>query len=382
MSSEITKDTVKKGKSRRNMPFASMSAAECTIIPESIWKYASGQNIRRLTLFDQIGKAPESGPSRTLITASSKYGFTKGGTQSEYIELTDDGYIAFNPEESEYKKIKSKFKMIIQNNEYFNGLYEKYKNSKLPVKSVLMDSLAELGLDEAYRDDGAELFIVNARFIGIIKVLSGAERIIPIEQVLEELEERTSSDIEANSNQNDDIPHNNNSLETTNGTNWDKTCFYISPIGKEQSEERKHSDLFLESIISPALEEFGYKVVRADSIGKAGMITNQIIDYIINSALVVCDLSFHNPNVFYELSLRHSTRKPTVHIIRKCDSIPFDINDFRTIIIDDSSIYTLIPSLDTYRNQITQQVRQMVEEPETIDNPILSYLEKNNLKHF
>ncbi len=382
MSSEITKDTVKKGKSRRNMPFASMSAAECTIIPESIWKYASGQNIRRLTLFDQIGKAPESGPSRTLITASSKYGFTKGGTQSEYIELTDDGYIAFNPEESEYKKIRSKFKMIIQNNEYFNGLYEKYKNSKLPVKSVLMDSLAELGLDEAYRDDGAELFIVNARFIGIIKVLSGAERIIPIEQVLEELEEKIPSDIEADSDQNDDILHNNNSLETTNGTNWGKICFYISPIGKEQSEERKHSDLFLESIISPALEEFGYKVVRADSIGKAGMITNQIIDYIINSALVVCDLSFHNPNVFYELSLRHSTRKPTVHIIRKCDSIPFDINDFRTIIIDDSSIYTLIPSLDTYRNQITQQVRQMVEEPETIDNPILSYLEKNNLKHF
>ena len=382
MSSEITKDTIKKGKSRRNMPFASMSAEECTVIPESIWKYASGQNIRRLTLFDQMGKAPESGPSRTLITASSKYGFTKGGTQSEYIELTDDGYIAFNPEESEYKRIKTKFKMIIQNNEYFNGLYEKYKNSKLPVKSVLMDSLAELGLDEVYRDDGAELFIVNARFIGIIKILSGAERIIPIEQVLEELEEKNLSDIETSSNQSNNISHNNNSLESTSGTNWNKTCFYISPIGKDQSEERKHSDLFLESIISPALEEFGYKVVRADSIGKAGMITNQIIDYIINSALVVCDLSFHNPNVFYELSLRHSTRKPTIHIIRKCDSIPFDINDFRTIIIDDSSIYTLIPSLDTYRNQITQQVRQMMEEPETIDNPILSYLEKNNLKHF
>ena len=106
MSSEITKETVKKGKSRRNMPFASMSAEECTIIPESIWKYASGQNIRRLTLFDQMGKAPESGPSRTLITAASKYGFTKGGTQLEYIELTDDGYIAFNPDESEYKKNK------------------------------------------------------------------------------------------------------------------------------------------------------------------------------------------------------------------------------------------------------------------------------------
>lgn len=375
-------DSGKKGKSRRNMPFASMSAEECIIIPESIWKYASGQNIRRLTLFDQIGKAPESGPSRTLITASSKYGFTKGGTQSEYIELTDDGYIAFNPEENEYKKIKAKFKMIIQSNEYFNGVYEKYKNSKVPVKSVLIDTLAELGLDEAYREDAAELFIANARYIGIIKVLSGAERIIPIEQVLEELNKDSDFNSEEKSESYEEPLHNVNISDATNIANWEKTCFYISPIGKEQSEERKHSDLFLESIISPALEEFGYKVIRADSISKAGMITNQIIDYIINSALVVCDLSFHNPNVFYELSLRHSTRKPTVHIIRKCDSIPFDINDFRTIIIDDSSIYTLIPSLDTYKSQIAQQVRQMIEEPETIDNPILSYLEKNNLKHF
>lgn len=76
--------------------------------------------IRKLTLFDQIGKAPESGPSRILITASSKYGFTKGNTQSEFIELTEEGYTAFNPKENE--KISAKFKMTIQGNEFFNRL--------------------------------------------------------------------------------------------------------------------------------------------------------------------------------------------------------------------------------------------------------------------
>lgn len=55
----------------------------------------------------------------------------------------------------------------------------------------------------------------------------------------------------------------------------------------------------------PAFEKFEYKVIRADNIGKPGMITNQIIDYIMNAAFVVCDLSYHNPNVFYELALRH-----------------------------------------------------------------------------
>lgn len=363
----------KKKRSRRTMPFATMPASECTIIPESIWKYAAGQNIRRLTLFDQIGKAPESGPSRTLITASSKYGFTKGNTQSEYIELTEEGYIAFNPEENEKRRIMAKFKMIIQGNEFFSGLYEKYKNLKLPVKSVLIDSLGELGLDEAYREDAAELFIENARYIGLIKLLSGAERIVPIEQLIEESVGKEVLN-EKEEIKGEDI--------VQIKSEWDKICFYIAPIGSENSEERKHSDLFLENIVSPAIEGFGFKVVRADNISEAGMITSQIIDYIVNAGLVICDLSFHNPNVFYELSLRHSTKKPTVHIIRKRDGIPFDINDFRTIIIDDTDIYTLIPAIESYKSQIAQQVRQMLDDPDSIDNPILSFLEKNNIKHF
>lgn len=372
---KVVDEKAKKKRSRRTMPFATMPASECIIIPESIWKYAAGQNIRRLTLFDQIGKAPESGPSRTLITAASKYGFIKGNTQSEYIDLTEDGYIAFNPEENEKRKIMAKFRMIIQGNEFFNGLYEKYKNLKLPVKSVLIDSLGELGLDEAYREDGAELFIENARYIGLIKLLSGAERIVPIEQLIEETESNDTFIEKEIINGEEDIQ--------ANGTSeWDKVCFYIAPIGSDNSEERKHSDLFLENIVSPAIEGFGFKVVRADNISKAGMITSQIIDYIVNAGLVICDLSFHNPNVFYELSLRHSTKKPTVHIIRKKDGIPFDINDFRTIIIDDTDIYTLIPAIESYKSQIAQQVRQMLDDPESIDNPILSYLEKNNIKHF
>lgn len=372
---KVVDEKAKKKRSRRTMPFATMPASECIIIPESIWKYAAGQNIRRLTLFDQIGKAPESGPSRTLITAASKYGFIKGNTQSEYIDLTEDGYIAFNPEENEKRKIMAKFRMIIQGNEFFNGLYEKYKNLKLPVKSVLIDSLGELGLDEAYREDGAELFIENARYIGLIKLLSGAERIVPIEQLIEETESNdTFSEKEIISGEEE--------IQANGTSEWDKVCFYIAPIGSDNSEERKHSDLFLENIVSPAIEGFGFKVVRADNISKAGMITSQIIDYIVNAGLVICDLSFHNPNVFYELSLRHSTKKPTVHIIRKKDGIPFDINDFRTIIIDDTDIYTLIPAIESYKSQIAQQVRQMLDDPESIDNPILSYLEKNNIKHF
>lgn len=37
--------------------------------------------------------------------------------------------------------------------------------------------------------------------------------------------------------------------------------------------------------------------------------------------------------------------------------------------------------MESYKNQIVQQINQMLENPDAIDNPILSYLEKNQRDH-
>lgn len=372
---EAKENDKKSKRPRRNLPFASIGVAECAVLAEGIWKFGSGQKIRRITLFDQLKKSPDSSSSRSIITASSKYGFTIGGYQAEYLELSSDGYIAFNPDESEARRLQAKFNLVINGNEYFKAIYDKYNGSKLPITQVISDFLKDYGLGEDLCERCAELFVDNAKYLGIIKIMSGAERIVSVNMLIEELENNNVSQnnrVERNSSQNTNI---------INDEGFNKICFYISPIGEDGSEERKHADLFLESIIAPAFEKFNYNVVRADQIDKAGLITNQIIDYIMNAEFVVCDLSFHNPNVFYELALRHATKKPTIHIIRHSDKIPFDVNDFRTIVIDDSSIYTLIPSLESYKSQIVQQINQMLEEPDAIDNPILSYLEKNQRDH-
>lgn len=111
-----------------------------------------------------------------------------------------------------------------------------------------------------------------------------------------------------------------------------KTCFVICPIGDEGSEERKHANEFRDRIVKPIVEsEFGYNVVRADEFQVTGQITPQIVNLIVESNLVIADLSFHNPNVFYELALRHITRKPFIHLIKEGEEIPFDIKDIRAI---------------------------------------------------
>jgi hypothetical protein len=94
--------------------------------------------------------------------------------------------------------------------------------------------------------------------------------------------------------------------------------------------------------VEPALSTFRLKVVRADAIDTPGMITRQVMEYLIRSRLVIADLSFHNPNVFYELCLRHAVRLPIVQIIRHGDRIPFDVHQMRTVVIDNRDIYALV----------------------------------------
>ena len=97
--------------------------------------------------------------------------------------------------------------------------------------------------------------------------------------------------------------------------NKDKICFIIAPIGAEDSEIRKRSDTVFKHIIEPVAQECGYKPIRADHISDPGIITDQIIEHIVKDPLGIVDLTGHNANVFYELAIRHATRKPSVQMI-------------------------------------------------------------------
>ncbi len=82
-------------------------------------------------------------------------------------------------------------------------------------------------------------------------------------------------------------------------------CFVIGPIGEQGSDERKHADMMLNSIIRYVLQEndFSYEVKRADEESHPGMINDRVIHDILNADLVVADLTDRNANAFYELAL-------------------------------------------------------------------------------
>jgi len=122
-----------------------------------------------------------------------------------------------------------------------------------------------------------------------------------------------------------------------------QTCFVIMAIGDQCYEDivitaedlhHRYNDLIKEALLKarPGLE-----IVRADEVALPGTITTDIIRRIMESDFVIADVTYPNPNVFYELGLRHASR-PGTFIIRdkKGPSTPFDISHLRRIEYDNT----------------------------------------------
>lgn len=145
-----------------------------------------------------------------------------------------------------------------------------------------------------------------------------------------------------------------------------KTCFVICPIGGDKSTSRIRSDRVLKYIIRPILEAGGYKVERADQLDEPGIITNQIVKKIVECDILIADLSEANPNVFYELALRHGLKKPFIHMIDASEKIPFDNSQVRTIQFDIKDL----DSVDNAKNQLKAQLDSIERGEAVAESPI------------
>ena len=81
----------------------------------------------------------------------------------------------------------------------------------------------------------------------------------------------------------------------------------------------------------------------------SGLITKAIIEQIISA-----DLTGSNPNVFYELAIRYSYRKPAIQIIKGAMEIPFDVANMRTI-----SYETTLSGADTAKKDIEAMLKSI-----------------------
>jgi hypothetical protein len=114
-------------------------------------------------------------------------------------------------------------------------------------------------------------------------------------------------------------------------------CFVVGPIGNKFAplgdpgrQSYEDSLQVFEEVIQAACQQVGIDPIRADQIAVAGEITEQVFRHLFEDDVVIADVSGGNPNVMYELGLRHATGKLTIQI-GEFGQLPFDVNTVRTI---------------------------------------------------
>lgn len=119
----------------------------------------------------------------------------------------------------------------------------------------------------------------------------------------------------------------------------------------------------MKHLVAPAVGSFGYEVRRSDSDAEPGEIPAQIIRQMASAELVIADLSDFNPNVFYELAIRHVAAKPLVQMITAGQTVPFDVGHLRTVYFNLGDP----DDLEEAREELTKHVEalQGVDEVET-----------------
>jgi hypothetical protein len=112
-------------------------------------------------------------------------------------------------------------------------------------------------------------------------------------------------------------------------------CFVDMPFGQKPdltSGMTVDFDQIYETGIKPAIEAVGLEAVRGDQERTGGIIHVPMFGRLLLSDFVVADLTLSNPNVFYELGIRHTARPfTTVPIFAAIRAIPFDVGLVRAI---------------------------------------------------
>ncbi len=116
-----------------------------------------------------------------------------------------------------------------------------------------------------------------------------------------------------------------------------RTCFVVTPIGKPDSEIRRHIDGLIKVAIKPALGE-EYDVKAAHNYLDSMSITKQVYEKLYESDLVIVNLTGLNPNVMYELGIRFCFGKPVILIAQEGEQLPFDITEYRTMFYKDDAL--------------------------------------------
>jgi hypothetical protein len=148
-----------------------------------------------------------------------------------------------------------------------------------------------------------------------------------------------------------------------------KNCFVIGPM-----RDMERLSLIINEIIQPLVAPLGYRVVRPGLSG--GDILDFIMSRLDTAELLIADLTGNNPNVMYELGVRHCLGTPYVSIKEADDDAPpFDIAAFEYVpftLPEVGNQAQIQAARDALQPAIERQHEILVNE-EDVKNPVTNF---------
>ncbi len=148
------------------------------------------------------------------------------------------------------------------------------------------------------------------------------------------------------------------------------------PFSKAYSLTKEQWTEVFEHKIKSAVEEsgFGYECERYEL--RRANITKAILQEINSAHLVIADLTGKNPNVLWELGVRHTLSKRTVLIAQDKKFLPSDLKDYPIILYK----YKQTPAeVDKFKDDIKKKLEDIETDPDKPDSPVADFLQHKNV---
>ena len=126
-----------------------------------------------------------------------------------------------------------------------------------------------------------------------------------------------------------------------------------------ETEREIDFDAVWEDLLRPAIPD-GWEAKRADELRQPGLVTELFTRWLLEADMVLVDLTFGNPNVFYELGVRQAlSARSTVLVAQAGTALPFDVQSQAVVHYD----YFLTPSLKPFQRSLTDHLNAAAAAP-------------------
>jgi hypothetical protein len=151
----------------------------------------------------------------------------------------------------------------------------------------------------------------------------------------------------------------------------ENTVFVIMPFSATRTASAEDWTETFEHIFRPAIESTG--LCRRAQVSTGSLITS-IIDDLRTSRIVLADITDQNPNVFYELGVRHALSKRTITVSQRAEDIPSDLRGYWAI------VYGRTPrEVSSFQKELNRLIAEIKQNPDKSDSPVGDILERDNV---